>query len=77
MKYIVIDERKNGCGDMFTVEFENLNEAIEEAKNQWQHLTTAEKANRNIYVVESVNPDEEAEDYFDGNTVFNVNTEEE
>lgn len=43
MKYIVIDEHKDGYGDVFTKEFDDKASAIEEAKNQWDYLTTQEK----------------------------------
>lgn len=70
MKYIVFDEMKNGTGDIFSTEHETKAEAIEAAQRQWEHLTFREQRQRNVYVLESVNPDEEAEDHFDGNTVW-------
>lgn len=71
MKYIVIDERRNdGTGDTFTEEHEVLKEAIEDAENQWNHLTASEKKKRTIYVLESVNPDEEAADHLDGTPLW-------
>lgn len=70
MKYIVIDERKDGTGDIFTEEFEILDEAIQSAKDQLAHMTDREKEQRRVYVLESVNPDEEAPDHLDGNPVW-------
>lgn len=70
MRYIVIDERRDGTGDMFSEEFNGLDEAIKSAGVQWNHLTTSEKANRTVYVLESANPDEEAADHFDGTPVW-------
>jgi len=75
MKYIVIDERKDGTGDIFSVEFAELKPAIEEAGRQWGHLTAAEKEDREIFVLESVNPDPDAEDHFDGNPVWEAEDE--
>ena len=70
MKYIVIDQRKDGVGDIFTEEFESLETAKERAVACWHHLTDREKRKREIYVLESVNPDENALDHFDGNPVM-------
>ena len=70
MKYIVIDEHKDGYGDVFTKEFDDKIEAIEEAKNQWHYLTAQEKKIRYIYVLESVNPDPDADDHLDGDPVW-------
>lgn len=70
MKYIVRDIPKNGIGDEFDKEFDVLEDAIEEAKNQWDHLTYAEQKKRTVYVLESVNPDEDADNHFDGNPVW-------
>lgn len=70
MKYIVRDIPKNGIGDEFDKEFDVLEEAIEEAKNQWDHLTYAEQKKRTVFVMESVNPDPDADNHFDGNLVW-------
>ena len=68
MKYIVIDERKN---DFFTEEFESKDEAIKTAKSDWDRRTEHDKK-RTVayYVLESVNPDEDADDHFDGNPIL-------
>jgi len=70
MRYIVVDERIDGTGDQFNIEFDDLEEAISEAKSQWNHLTIREKGQRKISVLESINPDEEAENHYDGNIVW-------
>lgn len=70
MKYIVFDEMKNGTGDSFSTEHETKAEAIAAAQRQWDHLTFREQRQRNVYVLESINPDEEAEDHFDGNPIW-------
>lgn len=70
MKYIVFDEMKNGTGDIFNTEHETKEEAIAAAQRQWEYLTFREQRQRNVYVLESVNPDEDAIDHFDGNTIW-------
>lgn len=68
MKYLVIDEDDNN--QMFVEEFDNLDEAIARADYGWRLLTNLEKKHtRNYYVLESINPDEEAENHYDGNPV--------
>lgn len=68
MKYIIVD-RTNG--DEFNEEFDNKEEAIEKAKADWEHLSGYDKKRRlEFYVLESVNPDEEAENHFDGDIVW-------
>ena len=70
MRFIVTDARRDGSGDIFTEERETLQEAIKEADREWHYLTGREKEQRTIYVLESVNPDEDAPDHFDGNIVY-------
>jgi len=71
MKYIVSDEPRNyTSGDIFNDEFDTLDQAISAADNQWSHLTFNEKKARTIYVLESINPDEEAPDHFDGMPIW-------
>lgn len=68
MKYILIDWVRDG--DMFTEEFETAEEAIEAASYEWEHLSESDKNRRSdFYVLESANPDAEAEDHLDGNIV--------
>ena len=67
MKYIVMDYSD---GDYFTEEFEDKEEAIREADGQWEHLTRCEQKRRTaFYVLESINPDEDAPDHYDGDIV--------
>lgn len=67
MKYIVIDELKN---DMFTNEYETKEKAVKVAGQEWGRLTESDKKRRvAFYVLESVNPDEDAENHFDGDVV--------
>lgn len=71
MKYIVFDERKNG--QIFTKEFEGKEEAIESAEHAWDRRTLHDKRNTSaLYVLESVNSDEDADDHFDGNPIFTL-----
>ena len=68
MKYVLIDWVKDG--DMFTEEFETAEKAVESASYEWEHLSESDKNRRSyFYVLESDNPDEDAEDHFDGNIV--------
>lgn len=67
MKYIIMDYTD---GDCFTDEFENKEEALQEADEQWEHLTRCEKKHRSeFYVLESINPDEGTPDHYDGGIV--------
>ena len=68
MKYIIMDSKK---GDLFTKEFDSEEDAVKEAKAEWDHLSKADKEARDyFFVLESVNPDEDAEDHYDGNPVW-------
>lgn len=71
MRYIVIDERKSG--DFFTEEFNDKDKAINSAKYDWNRRTEHDKKDtERFYVLESANPDEDAEDHFDGNPIFTL-----
>lgn len=73
MKYIIIDDYK---GDCFSSEFNTAEEAIKQADIEWAHLTEKEKRNRTaFYVLESVNPDEDAENHYDGTPIKNYKEE--
>lgn len=69
MKYILFDKRDDG--QIFTEEFDNKEEAIRRADITWErYITDNEKRHIvEFYVLESVNPDEDAEDHWDGNYV--------
>ena len=70
MRYIVIDERKN---DYFTEEFDSKDSAINSAKYDWNRRTEHDKKDtERFYVLESANPDEDADDHFDGNPIFTL-----
>lgn len=67
MKYIIIDVKK---GDMFNKEFDNKAEALKQAEIDFSYLTKADiKEREAFYVLESINPDEEAENHYDGEVV--------
>ena len=71
MRYIVFDERKNG--ELFTEEFEDRDEAIKTAEYDWDRRTEYDKKRTDrFYVLESINPDEDADDHFDGNPIFTL-----
>lgn len=70
MKYIVTDSRKDGTGDIYTTECATLEEAIVEAERQYKYLSPSEKAVRTVAVIESANPDEDAEDHLDGDLIW-------
>lgn len=66
MKYILIDTK--GC-DTFTKEFDSKEEAIKTGDQDFAYLTKNDKKNREFYLLESVNPDEDAENHFDGDVI--------
>ena len=67
MKYILIDDCDS---DIFTKEFENVQDAIEEGNRDFDYLTEYDKKRRNaFYLLESVNEDTEADDHFDGDVL--------
>lgn len=71
MKYIVFNGNKDFVADIDTMEFDNQTEAIEEADRIWsRRLTDDEKKTQTVYILESANPDEDAADHFDGNTIW-------
>lgn len=70
MKYIVLDQRAH---EGFTKEFDSKEAAIAECRNQWNCLTAADKKDVEFFgVIESVNPDEEAENHMDGDVVIDM-----
>ena len=67
MRYILIDQRRN---DMFTEEFESKDQAIMAGESSWNSMSDYDQKHcEAFYVLESVNPDEDAPDHFDGNPV--------
>lgn len=67
MKYVVVDGRR---GDEYTTEWNTLEEALSDAEGQWYLLSDYDKKHTDyFYVLESANPDEEAENHLDGNPI--------
>nr|DAG62751.1 MAG TPA: hypothetical protein [Caudoviricetes sp.] len=67
MKYIIIDIKK---GDIFTEEFDSKEEALKWSDVEWNKLSKYDQSQREaFYVLETINPDEEAENHFDGNII--------
>lgn len=77
MKYILMNQERHGAGDILDKEFAELKEAIQVGKIWWNHLTRREKETREIFVIESINPDETAADHFDGTVVWEAKDENE
>lgn len=69
MKYIYIYGTKH---DEYTVESNNCDELIKQCKSEWNHLSSHDKQRSYAYVLESINPDEDADNHFDGDIVFDA-----
>lgn len=68
MKYIYITGTEH---DEEVTESNNKEELIEMAKRDWSHMNDEDKKRTvNHYVIESINPDEDAENHFDGDIVY-------
>ena len=69
MKYIIWDERKDG--QFFTEEYDSKEEAIRNADLEWSRYKTDWEKKQTIafFVLESENPDEDADNHYDGNPV--------
>ena len=65
MKYVLIDKTR---GDQFTKEFDNLEQALKQSEIDFAHKTLSDHCTE-FYLLESANPDEEAENHFDGNVI--------
>ena len=71
MKYLVIDRRKY---TEFVEEFDNKEEAIKYAKDDFCHMRKSDQEARSeYYVLESVNPDEDSENHYDGDVIYRLN----
>ena len=70
MKYLVIENKK--C-DEFVHEFDSREEAIKYAKDDFEHMHKLDqKSCRQYYVLESINPDEDSENHYDGNIILSL-----
>lgn len=66
-KYIYITGK---MGSEWVEEFETLEEAKKAADYEWDHMTGWDKKTLEYaYILESVNPDPDAPDHFDGDPV--------
>lgn len=65
MKYVLIDVSR---GDQFEKEFDNKEEALRQGELDFAKVTPADHCTE-FYLLESINPDEEAENHFDGDIV--------
>lgn len=70
MRYIVIDEPRNGSGDMYNNEFESKQDALNAANLYWSYKTEREKARRKMNVLDSLYPDPDDERHFDGDIIY-------
>ena len=67
MKYVLIDDCQT---DIYTEEFNDLEAAIKEGNNQFERLTKTDlKRRKAFFLLETVNPDPEAENHFDGDII--------
>ena len=70
MKYIYISGTMQ---DQEVVESDNLDELIARADSDWAHMWESDRKKiTSHYVLESVNPDEDAENHFDGTVMYDV-----
>lgn len=66
-KYLFITGKN---GSEWIDEYETLNAAIAAADHEWRHTNDADKsALEYAYILESVNPDPDAENHLDGDIV--------
>jgi len=73
-KYVIMQTKEN---DIFNEEFDSKEEALKRANNIWTKLSKADKKKLDsFYVLESVNPDEESVDHFDGDMIKDYFCEE-
>ena len=67
MKYVLIDQTDT---DMYTREFDNIEDAIDAGDTDFARLTKHDLKRRSeFYLLESANPDEDAENHLDGDVV--------
>lgn len=69
-KYVLVDDRMTARGEIFTEEYDAAEEAIKAGEIAWSYLTETEKNKCDgFYVLESINPDADAENHLDGTPV--------
>lgn len=73
MRYILVNDTRY---DYDSEEFDSLAAAVIKAQDIWGHLTRAEKDTHDVYVLDSANPDEEADNHMDGDVVYDAEWEQ-
>ncbi len=63
-KYLVIEENKNGAGDIWVEVFDDVERARTAARTIWDHLTDCEKKRRTVTIAD-VTEDDLADFAFD------------
>ena len=67
MKYLVMRKQKRSMDEEIN-EFNTLEEAIKFSDSEFNYLCESDRKNcEYFFILESVNPDENAEDHYDGN----------
>ena len=67
VKFLVIRKQKRSM-DEYVDEFETLEEAVEFADDEYNYYCDNDRKNcEYFYILESVNPDKESENHYDGN----------
>ena len=70
MKYLVVDNQMEYGATEEIKEFEILEDAMEYAEHSWNCMSDSDKKHTTAYyVLESVNPDVESDDHYDGNII--------
>lgn len=69
-KYVVVDSIKNG--DDFTKYFDTEKEALDEAENEWLHLTKREQEKREMFFVGYCVDYDEEEGYSESGNFYTI-----
>ena len=70
MKYLVIDNQMEYGATEEIKEFEILEDAMEYAEHSWNCMSDSDKKHTTAYyVLESVIPDEESDNHYDGDII--------
>lgn len=70
MKYLVVDNQMQYGATEEIKEFEILEDAMEYAEHSWNCMSDNDKKYTTAYyVLESVNPDEESDNHYDGDII--------
>ena len=60
-----------------SIESDDKDMLIQSCKHEWAHLSYYDRKRQHAYVLESVNPDEDAMDHMDGTIIFDAKKWEE